>query len=98
MLARHREFEITTDKLKVRETKMGISSVQFRHRDVFIHYDFEEVFFRYERETRKFFRKFYGEEGEGEVPFDNRLLNDAIRFGEETDEATYASGKPARNL
>jgi hypothetical protein len=76
---------------------MGISSEHFQHRDVFIDYDFEDVFFRYERETRKFFRKFYGDAEENEVPSDSRLLNDAIRFGDETDEATYASGKPASN-
>lgn len=73
---------------------MGISNERFRQGNVFIDHDFEEVMFRYESSTRRFFRRFYGESKEDEVPHDNRLLNDAIRFGEETDETAYKKGKP----
>ena len=73
---------------------MGIPKEQFRSRDIFIDYDFEDVMFRYECSTRHFFRRFYGESDEYEVPHDNRLLNDAIQFGDETDETTYRKGKP----
>jgi hypothetical protein len=73
---------------------MGISKEQFRDRDIYIDYDFEEVLFRYECATRRFFRKFYGKPDEDEVPHDNRLLNDAMRFGEEADAKTYQAGKP----
>ena len=73
---------------------MGIPKEQIRDRDIFIDYDFEEVMFRYEHGTRKFFCRFYGKTTEFEVPFDDRLLNDAMRFGEETDETTYEKGKP----
>jgi hypothetical protein len=69
-----------------------ISSKRFQKGDVFIDYDFESVLFRYEAATKTFFRRFYGEEKESAVPSDNRLLNDAIRMGAETDPVTYATG------
>jgi hypothetical protein len=73
---------------------MGISKEQFRGRDIFIDYDFEDVMFRYEAGTRRFFRKFYGDPKEDEVPYDNRLLNDAMLGGDEIDAKTYYTGKP----
>lgn len=73
---------------------MGIPNDQFRDRDVFIDFPFEEVMFRYEHATRQFFRKLYGNAKESAVPHDNRLLNDAIRSGDETDAKAYATGKP----
>ena len=73
---------------------MGIPKEQFRDRDVFIDYDFEDVMFRFEHTTRRFFRKFHGESKEAEVPHDNRLLNDAIVGGDEIDAQTYRAGKP----
>ena len=72
---------------------MGVSNERFQQGEVFVDYDIEEVLFRYESGTRRFFRKFYGESKEDEVPHDNRLLNDAIRFGDETDPETYYTGK-----
>jgi hypothetical protein len=73
---------------------MPVSNDRFRQGDVFIDYDFEDVMFRYEYTTRRFFRKFYGESVEKEVPFDNRLLNDAILGGTEIDPNVYQEGKP----
>ena len=73
---------------------MGIPKEQFRDRDIFIDYDFEDVMFRYEHSTRRFFRRFYGESNENEVPHDNRLLNDAILGGSEINAKTYQAGKP----
>lgn len=72
----------------------GFPKEQFRDRDVYLDYDFEDVMFRFEHSTRHFFRKFYGESEEKEVPFDNRLLNDAILGGTEIDAKTYQEGKP----
>jgi len=72
---------------------MGISKEQFRDRDIFIDYPYEEVMFRFDHTARVFFRKLYGNAKESSVPHDNRLLNDAIRFGDETDAAAYAAGK-----
>jgi hypothetical protein len=73
---------------------MSVSNERFRQGDVFIDDDFEDVMFRYDAPSRRFFRKFYGESQESEVPHDNRLLNDAIRFGMEMDAASYHFGKP----
>ena len=73
---------------------MGISKVQFQDRDIFLDYEFEDVMFRYQGAARRFFRKFYGESKESEVSHDNRLLNDAMQFGKETDAQTYKQGKP----
>jgi hypothetical protein len=75
---------------------MGIPNEEFRKRDIYIDYDYEFVMFRYEHSTRRFFRKFYGKSEEKEVPYDNRLLNDAILGGDEIDERTYQEGKPRR--
>jgi hypothetical protein len=72
---------------------VSVANERFRQGDVFIVYDFEDVMFRYDAGSRRFFRKFYGESQESEVPHDNRLLNDAIRFGVETEAASYHSGK-----
>ncbi len=73
---------------------MGISKGKFRDRDIFLDYEFEDVMFRFEAGARRFFRKFYGESKESEVLHDNRLLNDAMLFGEETDSKTYQQGRP----
>jgi nucleoid-associated protein YejK len=73
---------------------MGISKDQFRDRDIYLDYDCEDVMFRYESATRRFYRKFYGNSKEDDVPYDNRLLNDAMRFGDETDATSYQAGKP----
>jgi hypothetical protein len=51
---------------------MSVSSERFRRVDMFVDYDFEDVMFRYDAESRRFFRKFYGESHESEVPHDNR--------------------------
>ena len=68
-----------------------------RGRDVFIGYDFEDVMFRYEHATDRFFCKFVGKTVEVEVPFDDRLLNDAMRFGEEIDARAYLTGRLAND-
>lgn len=73
---------------------MGVPPERFRDGDVFVDYPFEDVMFRYDHRTRRFFRKFYGESEEHEVSHSNRLLNDAQRFGDETDAEHYDIGKP----
>ena len=73
---------------------MGVPCERFESGDVWMDYEFEDVLFRYEFNTRLFFRKFYGDAKEASVPHDNRLLNDAIRFGEEVDCESYHRGKP----
>jgi hypothetical protein len=63
--------------------------------DVYIDDPFEDVMFRYERSSQRFFRKFHGERAEDEVGHDNHLLNDAIRSGTEIDAETYRRGRPS---
>jgi hypothetical protein len=72
---------------------MGVFDERFEQGDVYIDYSFEKVMFRYAFATGRCFRKFYGESEEDEVPYDNGLLNEAIRFGEETDAKVYYTGK-----
>lgn len=73
---------------------MGISKADFRDRDIFIDYPIEGVQFRFDHQSKRFFGKFYGKFEEAEVPHDNDLLNEAMRFGDEIDAASYRAGKP----
>ena len=68
---------------------MAIANERFRDGDVYIDYAFEDVMFRYEHASKRFFRKFYGDAQEQAVPFDNALLNEAIRGGVEVDAQRY---------
>jgi hypothetical protein len=62
----------------------------FDGRDVYIDYPFEEVMFRWEHQARKIYVCFYGERESSEpVPHDSRLLNDALRYGDEIDRLQY---------
>jgi len=74
---------------------MGINkNDEFIKRDIYIDYPFEEVMFRWNHKEKKFYRKFYGETEYGKtIPAENRLLNDAMRFGEEIDMREYKDGK-----
>ncbi len=72
---------------------MGIPNERFTVGDVWIDYDHETVMFRFDFKSRRFFRKFYGESREDEVPHNNELLSSAIRFGDEIDANTYLTGK-----
>jgi hypothetical protein len=73
---------------------MGVPSDRFEGRDVYIDYDFEDVMFRFEHRSKRFYRRFYGDAHETQVPHASDLLNDAILMGEETDWKTYDAGKP----
>lgn len=76
---------------------MGISKgADLRDRDVYVDYPFETVMFRWDRARQAVFRKFYGEpEGLNPVPHDNRLVNDALNFGDEISRDQYLEGKNA---
>jgi hypothetical protein len=71
---------------------MGIPSAEFRAGDLYLEYGFEEVLFRYEKETARFFRKFYNESHEHEVPHDSDLLSEAICSGVLTTAERYFTG------
>ena len=70
---------------------MGINKgPHFADHDVYVDYAFEEVKFRWDHDARKIFRKFYGEAESAEsVPYENRLFNDALRFGDEITRDVY---------
>lgn len=70
---------------------MGIDKgPDFNDRDICVDYAFEEVRFRWDHVARKIYRKFYRESESTEpVPHDNRLFNDALRFGDEITRDAY---------
>jgi hypothetical protein len=70
---------------------MGIPLSVFRTGDVYIEYAFEDVLFRYDHESGRYFRKFLGEAGEDEIEFDNALFNDALSSGVLTTGERYRS-------
>lgn len=71
---------------------MGIPQAAFRAGDLYIEYWFEDVLYRYEKETGRFFRKFYKNTQEIEVPYDSKLLCDAKCRGVLTTAERYFSG------
>ena len=60
--------------------------------DVYIDYPFEDVMFRWEYQTHKVFRKFYGQ-GEVEIDHTSNLFHEAISTGEPITAEQYAQGK-----
>lgn len=72
---------------------MGVSRSDLRYKSVFIDYDYEDVMFRFDHKTRRYYRKFYGEDKEVEVWYDNRLLTKAFLYGNEINEKIYKAGK-----
>ena len=77
---------------------MGIKRSEFfQYRAVFVNYPFESVMFRWDPTTNRVYRKFYGQSEDPEaIPSNNRLFNDALRFGEEITEAQYIAGQPSK--
>ncbi len=74
---------------------MGNRLEAFREgHDVYIDYPFEDAMFRYEYQTGKVFRKFYGE-AEVEVGYASNLFREAISAGKEITAEEYEQGKPA---
>ena len=71
---------------------MGIPSSVFKAHDFYVEYGFEDVLFRYEKETNRFFCKFYDKTDEHEVPYDQKLLCDATLSGVLTTAERYFSG------
>ena len=71
---------------------MGIPTSAFQAGDLYIEYAFEEVLYRYEKETARFFCKFYDKPQEHEVPHHSKLLCDAQLSGVLTTAERYLSG------
>jgi hypothetical protein len=72
---------------------MPVPKSEIGRADVYVQYDYESVMFRWDGAAQKFFRRFVGETEETEVPHDNRLLNDALRFGDAIDRSAYRETK-----
>jgi hypothetical protein len=62
--------------------------------DVYLDYPFEQAMFRYERQTGRVFRRFYGE-AEVEIEHTSNLFHEAISAGEQITAERYAQGKSA---
>jgi hypothetical protein len=62
--------------------------------DVYIDYPFEDVMFRWECQTGKVFRKFYGDV-ENEIDRTSNLFHDAISTGAQITAEQYAQGRSA---
>ena len=75
---------------------MGINKGEhFKHQDIYIDYDFEEVMFRWDHVAKRIYRKFYGKEEDTDpISHDNRLFNDSLLMGEKITEEEYLKGKP----
>ena len=71
---------------------MGIPNSAFRTGDLYIEYGFEDVLFRYEKKSGRFFRKYYRDTVESELPHDNKMLCDAELSGVLTTKERYTSG------
>jgi hypothetical protein len=65
-----------------------LDSEAFRAGDIYLEYPYEDVKFRWEHETERVYRRFYGKR-EVEVPHDSNLFNEAIRFGEQITREEY---------
>ena len=74
---------------------MGIDKGKlFDEGPVFIDYPFEQVMYRWDFNMKKIFVKFYGkEESLQEISHDNRLYNDALRFGNLISFEEYVNGR-----
>ncbi|MGY2184839.1 hypothetical protein D3C87_884500 [compost metagenome] len=70
---------------------------RFANEDIFIDYPYEEVTYRWDHPSKQVFVRFYGdEESIQPVPHDNRLFNEALRFGEEITRQDYNRGRSRR--
>jgi hypothetical protein len=71
---------------------VGVPTSAFLEGDLYIEYRFEEVLFRYQKESERFFCKFYSDTEEHERSHDNKLLCDAELSGVLTTAERYLSG------
>ena len=64
----------------------------FAGTDRYVYYGDEDVLFFSDAAAGKVWMKFVGKVHDVEVPHDQRLFNDAIRFGREVTRAEYQAG------
>ena len=67
---------------------------RFEIEDIFVAYPYEEVMYRWDHRSKKIFVRFYGApESSQPVLHDNRLFNEALRFGDEITQEEYLAGR-----
>ena len=64
-----------------------------KYLDIYVDNDFEEVMFRWDHKLQKYFRKFYGADGEDTVPNGNSLRFASFSYGDEITREEYERGK-----
>ena len=67
---------------------MGVKVDAFIKGDVYIDYPYEDVMFRFEKKTRKIFRKFHGKL-ESEIASDSTLYHEAKVAGTQVEKEFY---------
>jgi hypothetical protein len=66
----------------------------FTAQNVYIDYDYENVMFRWDCIAKSVHRRFYGKAECGDaIPTNNKLFNDALRFGVQITKEEYEKGK-----
>jgi hypothetical protein len=63
-------------------------SEDFRTRDIYLDYPFEDVKFRWDKQTKKVYRRYYGKK-EDEVDHSSDMFNQAIAAGTEITRDEY---------
>ncbi len=62
-------------------TRKRVTLGAFREGDVYIDYPYEDVKFRFEKETNRNYRRGYGDSEEMEIPYDSDLYNESHSGG-----------------
>jgi len=62
----------------------------FQTRDIYIDYPFEHAKFRWDKDTQKVYRRFYGKD-EVQIPWSSDLFRQAISAGKEISRDEYNS-------
>ena len=75
-------------KRLLNDDRKRVTAEAFIEGDVYIDYPYEDAKFRWERETKKVYRRFYGEP-EFEIPHSSNLYNEAISGGWQTTREDY---------
>lgn len=66
-----------------------LSPDDFNTRDIFLYYDFEDAYLRYEHKTQRYFLKLDNGQPEYQRPYDNRLVAEVKLHGVEISEREY---------
>ena len=90
MLSKQKQKVVQISPTQLDEIRPFIALEDFQFGDVYIDYPFEDAKFRYEKESDRYYRRFYGGE-EMRIPHDSCLLHDAISGGKPISRSEYFS-------